>query len=144
MKAVASDRRRELSAIHAAATQLGMDTSDPSPGTEYRSLIARLAGGKTSAADLDARQRQAVIRELQCLLGRHGQRPADGWHAEHMRRLWQQLGQAGALQDPTERGLLAFVKAQVGRDALRFLTTREGNRIVEALKAWLARHQQSA
>lgn len=144
MKPAASDRRRELSAIHAAAAQLGMDTSDPSPGSEYRALLARLADGKTSAADLDARQRQAVIRELQHLLGRRGQRPADGWHAEHIRRLWAQLGQAGALDDPSERGLMKFVKNQVGRDALRFLSTREGNRIVEALKAWLARHQRKA
>lgn len=134
----AADRRREISAIHAAATQLGLDTADRNPGSEYRQLLLTI-GGRHSSSDMDAAGRQAVIRELQTRLAREAKRPKDGWHAEHMRKLWRQLGEAGKLHDATEAGLLKFVKSQTGRDHFRFLTSREGNRVVEALKAWVAR-----
>lgn len=139
----ATDRAREISAIHAAAAQLGLDTADRSAGSEYRQLLLRL-GGHASSSSMDSAQRQAVIRELQARLAREGQRPRDGWHAEHMRRLWRQLGEAGALTDPTEAGLLKFVKANTKVDALRFLNTHQGNRVIEALKAWLARTEARA
>lgn len=138
MKGTAADRRRELSAIHAAATKLGMDTADKDPSTEYRQLLHGLTG-KTSASELDTGGRRAVIRRLQHLIGNQG-KPKDGWHAEKMRQLWRQLGEhPGVLKDPTERGLVAFVKALTGKDALRFLPTRDGNKVVEALKAMLKR-----
>jgi hypothetical protein len=134
-----TDRTRDLASIHAAAAQLGMDTADKNPATEYRQLLARVGNGKTSAAAMTAQERQATVREFQRLLNRGGRRPKDGWHAELMRDLWRQLGEAGALQNSGEPGLLAFVKRMTKRDHLRFVNASEGNQVVEALKAWLTR-----
>lgn len=130
------DRRRQLAAIHAAAAKLGMDTSDRSPSSEYRSMLAA-QGGVVSAADLDEAGRRRVLRHL--LRSTGTKPPRDGWQAEKMRRLWSELGQAGKLADPSERGLNAFVKSQTGMASPRFLPSRDANRVIEALKAWLAR-----
>lgn len=143
--AVDADRRRQLSAIHAAATQLGMDTADRSPASAYRALLLQLTG-KASAADLDARERDAVVQHLRRLQNKLPQqpKPKDGWQANKLRQLWAQLGAAGVLEDGTEAGLLRFVKAQTGRDALRWLSVAESQRVIEALKGWLARVQKKA
>ena len=56
-------RNRELAAIHIGAQQLGMDTSDKNPASEYRSMLWT-HGRVYSAADLDQGGRTAVIEHL--------------------------------------------------------------------------------
>lgn len=135
-----ADRRRELAAIHATAAQLGLDTSDRDPGCAYR-LLLQAQAGVSSAADADAAGRRRVLAYLRRQAGQAAPRevPRDGWQAEKMRTLWARLGAAGALTDPSEQGLLAFTQALTGVAALRWLDTRQGNRVIEALKAWCAR-----
>lgn len=132
-------RRRELAAIHAAATKLGMDTADKSPSSDYRTMLHAQAG-VTSAAQLDARGRKRVLRYLLTLQG-----PAAAPHADEppqarkIRALWHALGKAGALKDPSPAGLAAFVRGRFAVDALRWLTALQAAQLIEALKDWLAR-----
>ncbi|MDT8428513.1 MAG: regulatory protein GemA [Pseudomonadales bacterium] len=67
MKQTKSDpRRAELARIHMGATALGMDTSDPDPGSAYRSMLFTLAR-VSSARDLDAGGRRAVLEHLRAM-----------------------------------------------------------------------------
>lgn len=131
-----AQRAREISAIHAAAHALGMDTADKSPGTEYRSMLAQI-GGASSAASLTQDGRARVIAHLRGLQGLHSFRTMT--QAQYIELLWSQLAQLDALTDPTPAGLDKFILSRVGVSALRFVDTARGNRLCEALKAMLAR-----
>lgn len=135
------DRKRHMAAIHAAAAKLGMDTADKNPASDYRAMLAAV-GGKTSTTEMDADALQRVVKHLMKTLNPGDQvKPKDGWHAGKMRKLWAELAGLGALTDPSDRGLDKFVQSQTGMSSPRFLSSRDGNRIVEALKAWLARER---
>lgn len=136
-----ADRKRHMATIHAAAAKLGMDTADKHPGSEYRSMLAAVGGGKSSTTDMDEAGLKRVVKHLMLTLNPGKQvKPKDGWHAAKMRQLWADLAAIpGTLTDPTERGLDKFVHSQTGLASVRFLTSSQGNRIVEALKAWLKR-----
>lgn len=71
-------------------------------------------------------------------------KPRDGWQADKIRRLWADLAAAGALQDGGDRALDAFVARMTGVSALRFMAAKDGTRVVEALKSWLARARARA
>lgn len=141
-------RKRDLAAIHAAAADLGLDTADRNPASDYRAMLVARCGmpsgalldadGVPSAARLSLEGRKKVLAYLRHVTG-PAVRPKDGWHAEKMRKLWVRLGELHALHDPSEGGLNKFIASQTGVSAPRFLQAAEGNRIVEALKAWVAR-----
>lgn len=140
-----SDRRRHIAAIHAAAAKLGMDTADKNPASDYRTMLLAV-GGKASTTEMDDTALARVVKHLMRTLnpGAGKPKPKDGWHAEKIRKLWAELAQLGALKDPTEQGLARFVESQVRVSALRFLNSHQGNRIVETLKAWVARERAKA
>lgn len=128
-------RRRELAAIHAMAAQLGMDTADRSPGSEYRMLLQQL-GGKPSAADLAPEARRKVIRHLSALVAK----PARSMSPrQFIELLWKQLGDAGKLDEPGPGGLSKFLHGQHGVHLPSALTGAQAARTIEALKAWKAR-----
>lgn len=56
-------RNRELAAIHIAAQQLGMDTSDAHPESAYRSMLWSVARVRSAGA-LDFAGRQRVLDHL--------------------------------------------------------------------------------
>jgi phage gp16-like protein len=114
-----------------------MDTADRDPTTPYRTLL-KAQGGHSSAADLTADGHRRVLAELARLAGKPA-KPKHGWQADKIARLWRQLGELGALKQPDEAGLNAFVLAKTGVAAPRFLRTQQANRMIETLKAWLAR-----
>lgn len=135
-----ADRKRLIASIHASAIKLGMDTADKSPHSDYRAMLQATAG-EASTTQMDIGGLRAVQRHLLKTLGAGKLKPKDGWHAEKMRALWAELGAMHALTEPSEEGLRRFVQAQTGMAALRFLSGRDGNRVVEALKAWVAREK---
>lgn len=139
-KSAASDRKRLIASIHASASKLGMDTADKSPHSEYRAMLLAVGGeASTTRMDFDALRR--VQKHLLQTLGTGKLKPKDGWHADKMRTLWAELGRMQALKDPSDEGLRRFVESQTGMAALRFLSGRDGNRVVEALKSWVAREK---
>lgn len=132
-----AQRKRDLAAIHLLAQQVGLDTSDKDASSDYRQML-QAQGGVTSAALLDERGRARVLAHLRKAAGQ-ASKPRDGWHADLIRKLWGQLAELGALKDPTEQGLNAFVMSQTGVSSPRFLPTTSSNRIVETLKSWISR-----
>lgn len=132
----AAMRRRELAAIHTMAAQLGMDTADRSPGSEYRMLLQQV-GGKVSAADMAPDARQRVIRHLAALVN---PRPGGSMSPrQFIELLWRQLGDAGKLDEPGPGGLSKFLHRQHGVHLPSALTGAQAAKTIEALKAWKAR-----
>lgn len=137
------ERRRCTISIHASAHKLGMDTADKSPHSDYRAMLQSI-GGTASTKTMDLGGLRRVQKHLLQTLNAKSQKPKDGWHAEKMRQLWAELANLGALRDPSEEGLRLFVQKQTGLAALRFLSSGEGNRVVEALKSWVKRVSKKA
>ena len=132
-------RLRDLAAIHAAAAKAGMDTSDRNPGSEYRTMLLA-QGGASSAADLTADGRRRVLAYLQRLTNPNGPPKRVGSMEDNIERRWRQLGKCGAIADASPESLARFVKRMAGVDNLRWVTTMQGAKIIEALKAMQARH----
>lgn len=143
---VETRRKRDLQRIHAAARNLGLDDDT------YRALLERVTG-KRSAADLTARQRQAVLDDF----ARLGWRPKDhrrptsprppasggrqapvsdlpltgpGWGKDRL------LGKIGALLADAGRGWAyadGCARKMFGLESLRFCDPDQLRRIVAAL-----------
>jgi phage gp16-like protein len=128
-----------LAAIHVAKKNLGLDEST------YRDFLFATTGHR-SAADLSDGQLQQVIE----LLRKRGfkrtpaeekrsRRMADNRQLAMIRGLWRKLRYAGALADPSERHLSAFVKKMTGIERPEWLAPEEAIAVIEGLKSWLAR-----
>lgn len=136
----ATDRRRKLAAIHAAATKLGMDTSDKSPGSVYRTMLHAQAG-VTSAADLTEAGRRRVLAYLLQRLNPGANPPARGLtQRQLLERMWAELGKMGAINDASTEALAAFIKRQHGVDNIGWLGAPQLSKTIEAIKAMAARH----
>ncbi|WP_291295340.1 regulatory protein GemA [Elioraea sp.] len=59
--------------------------------------------------------------------------------SKKIRALWLALADAGAIENPSEQSLDAFVKRQTGIDSLRWADGPAKVRVVEALKGWARR-----
>lgn len=98
-----STRIRELAAIHIAADQLGMDTEDKNPDSEYRSMLWTIARVR-SASDLDWTGRKRVLEHLKS-------RGASGKPNE-----WAFIDSAAADRQPLLRKVCAVCRAiKVGK-----------------------------
>lgn len=54
-------------------------------------------------------------------------------------QLWQALHEAGAVRNPHEKALNAFVKRQTKVESYRWLNRYQASEIIEALKKWQGR-----
>ncbi len=136
-----------IKAIHVLKGKLSLSDGD------YRALLIQLTGHSSSKAMTQA-QRRTVREHLQRLAAHMGieqpatrQRPlpdaqfAQAKAAASPRErkvwaLWHQLHRDGLVDNPSAAALNAWVKRQVGVDALRFCTGPQLDTLIEALKAW--------
>lgn len=136
-----------IRAIHVLKGKLSLSDDD------YRALLIELTGHSSSKA-MTQPQRRTVREHLQRLAARMGieqpatrQRPlADAAFAKakaaasprerKVWALWHQLHRDGLVDNPSAAALNAWVKRQVGVDALRFCTGPQLDTLIEALKAW--------
>lgn len=134
-----------LAKIHIGKKQLGLADED------YRDLLER-ATGKRSSADMNERERGAVIEQMK-LLGFKPEAPTGRREAKtrapksyvgKIYALWGELERLGALADPSPRGLSAFVHRQTGLDRAEWLGPEQANKVTEGLKAWAARARANA
>lgn len=133
--AVPPRRRAELAAIHLGRKQLELGEE------EYRGLIQQETG-KTSAGDLTAAERGAVLDRMRQLGFARAAASAAAPPKPQVGKalaLWRELGNVGALRKEGAGGLAAFVERQVGKTRLEWCTPRELNVVIEGLKGWLAR-----
>jgi phage gp16-like protein len=130
----------QIGAIHTIAKRIGLDQES------RRDVIASAAGGKRSARDLTVTEAGRVIERLKELQGgaaapaAKGARVLDGDYAPKLRALWISGWNLGVVQDRSDAALLAFLERQTGLSHTRFLRdAADGRKVIEALKAWLAR-----
>ncbi len=132
-------RNGELACIHVAKKQLGL--SD----VIYRDIVWRVSSRfrsdpVESAGLMTERERRALIDELRGFgfkkpLDRPQRNPGIG-QEQKIRAIWQALNEAGALRNPTEKGLRAFIKRQTGGVEMpSWLTAEQANKVIEGLKA---------
>ena len=140
-----SARSKDLRTIHTGKRHLAMSDDG------YRAMLRRVTG-KESSADLDGRERHAVIEELR-RLGfkklppgrarqgkRAGARPmAMTEQASKIRALWISLYHLGEVADPSEEALAAFVARSVKVEALQWLDHRTADHVMRQLRAWCER-----
>lgn len=148
-----SGRSVELAKIHMAAKdrQLLDDFDD----SAYRDMLWAVARVR-SAKDLDAMGRARVLAHLRAMgwvdpspprRARINEARVGKPQVERIRALWSALDLAGALREPGESGLRAYVRKQsapyhpdrVGYDAPELLPPRVAQRVIEHLKKWCGR-----
>jgi len=138
-RAADGNRRALLAKVHMAKKDLAL-TED-----NYRDRLFQVTGHR-SAAECDERQLVAMIESMKAVgwkdkpARRAGGRPlADGPQARKARAQWLSLWNLGVIEEPGERALAAFVRRQTGREDLRFCDAQQLNKVVDGLKAMLAR-----
>lgn len=125
-------RLRVLRAIrHKAGEQLD--------DAAYRAILQRCAGVASSTQIKSLAKADAVLDEFRRLGIGSPARPKLAPMQKKMWSLWQQLADAGMVNNRHMSGLLGFVRRQTGVDALEWLTWPQEHQIVEALKSWLLR-----
>ena len=136
-------RNADLAKIHIARKDLGLTEGD------YRALLARVAG-VASAAQLGPDGCKAVLAELKQLGFRVKPKidaPGDRAHVGKVMKLWREAAESGAIREGSDAALRAFVRRQTkgpdspeGVAAAQFLTPKQATRVIEGLKAIMARH----
>jgi len=142
----AASRKAMVAKVHIARKELALDE-----GT-YRAVLRRVTGSESTAACTDA-QLEAAIAEFRRL----GWKPKAGAkrgrsakpYVRMIYGIWGDL--KPYLADGSEDALRAFVQRQTksrltpqGISAPEFLDGPQANRVIEGLKAWLAREKHRA
>lgn len=125
--------------LHVAQRSLGMDED------AYRQALA-VATGKRSAAAMSLDELQKALDHFKRCgfvvepARKAGSRPRDvSGQGKLIRHLWLKLHACGAVRDPSEAALAAWVKRETGVDALQWLDVKEASRCAEKLKKWMER-----
>lgn len=140
-------RAGKIRMIQVAKRELDLDDD------AYRKAIGRAVKGKTSSKDCTTLQLDRVIDELKRLgfrprksptaPPRPERRPLDtSAEASKARAVWLLLVEIGAVRDPSEAALNAYVRRQAGVDDLAWV--RDMAPVIEGLKAWAVRKLPSA
>lgn len=136
-------RKRELAQIHVAKSQLGMDD------VTYRAMLWTVARVRSSA-DLDWAGRKKVIDHLKAkgFKIRSPSKPAKAAtsrpmtqdpEAKKIRALWLFLHDLGAVKNPSEEALSAYVKRIAKVDALQWINGYQAETLIESMKKWAMR-----
>ncbi|SCW55895.1 Protein of unknown function [Sphingobium faniae] len=121
--------QRLIIAVRAACKRQGIDD-------DMRKDIQVKLVGKASMSDMS-------IGDLGRMLDHFNK----GWkgpmghraHIGKIKALWWSLYWLGAIDEPGDRAISAFVERQTGVSALKFLDHRKAASVIEALKGWLSR-----
>jgi phage gp16-like protein len=138
-------RTNDLAAIHIAKKELRLDDDT------YRDLVRRFTGGRAdSAARMSAAERRSLLAQFGKLGFVNQAKPQRAWkparkpQARLVWALWKELGDLGALDNPAREACRAFCAKTAGIEAATdpdFLDAAQLNKVIEGLKAWLAREQ---
>ena len=140
-------RTAKIRMVQVARRQLELDEE------AYRAAIGRAVKGKSSAKDCSTLQLDRVIDELK-RLGFKPRKPAAAKpkperrpldtsdEGSKARAVWLLLAEIGAVRDPSEAALNAYVRRQAGVDDLSWV--QDMLPVIEGLKAWAARKLPAA
>jgi phage gp16-like protein len=126
-----------LAMVHVARKQLDLDED------AYRAMLERVSGQR-SAKDLTPGELDAVIAEMKRIGFEPSSKPRrgrlEGPYAGKLQALWIAGWNLGVVRDRSDAALTAFILRQTGIPTSRWLRYPEdARRVIEALKAWLAR-----
>lgn len=128
-RAPADGRTRKMRAVLAACRRHGLDD-------DARREVQLEVTGQSSMAEMSENQLGQLLDHLnRDWQGSNPSRP----HVAKIKALWWSLYWLGAIDEPGDQALSAFVKRQTGIAALRFLDHRKAHSVIEALKSWLER-----
>lgn len=134
-------RARLIRLIHVAKRDLAMDDD------AYRLLLTRCAG-KDSAAAMSIMELKKVWHHMKHAGFRVRKSPIHRLLAQEptdtkIRALWLSLHKLGAVKNPSEEALAAYVKRITGIDALQWIDMDQAVQVIETLKQWAARFQRT-
>lgn len=134
--------RREIQLIHIAKQQLGMDDET------YRAMLFAITR-KRSAAELDFAERKNVLDYLKSsgfkvrATGKAKAQPSRALardpESKKIRALWILLHELGAVKNPAEAALAAYVKRLTKVDDLHWIDGAQAETVIESLKKWAMR-----
>lgn len=138
----ANARQRLIKLIHVARRELGMD--EPT----YRTLL-QFAGKADSTSKMAVPALLAVLERLQkagfVIRPKAGdRRQVINPDASKVRALWLFLHALGAVRDPSEMALAAYVKRIAKVDDLRWARGAATTALIETLKKWAMRYLPAA
>jgi phage gp16-like protein len=139
-------RQRLYTLLQVGKNELGWDDEF------YRGIWLPMQGatkdkeGRYSASTLDIGQLYKAIEEMKRLgfkvkakADTSNRALADDAQSKKIRALWLELHDLGAVRNPSEASLAAYVKRQTGVEALQWLSNRQATQVIEALKQWRTR-----
>lgn len=130
-----AERARLIRLVHVAKRDLAMDDGD------YRALLARI-GKAESSADLGIPALRKVLEHMKRAgfqvrpKAPGGRAKAADGQSRKIRALWLDLHGRGAVRDPSEAALGAFVRRMTGVEALQWLDSAKSSKVIEELKKW--------
>ena len=137
-----ASRDRLIRLIHVAKRDLALDDET------YRAALVAVAG-KTSSAAMSAPELHKVLDHLKSKgfkVRQSGQsRPLARYpEARKIRAVWLLLHALGAVRNPSEAALAAYVKRITGIDALQWIDGYQAERLIETMKKWAMRFLPNA
>lgn len=143
-----SNRQRLIRLIHVAKRDLSLDDDT------YRSILQRF-GGKESSSDLTVPELEQVLEHLKrsgfkvrskgkpakpkAVKAKPSRPLAQDAESKKIRALWLFLHELGAVKNPSEEALAAYVKRIAGVDALQWISGEQAERLIETMKMWAMR-----
>jgi len=128
--------------VHVARRELQLDEDT------YRAMLVA-KGGAVSAANMDVTALQAVldhmkrsgfkVRSSSKPGGKPDRRQDSSASGRKVRALWLFLHRLGAVQDPSERALAAYVKRIAKVDDMHWASSARMHDVIETLKKWAMR-----
>jgi len=139
-----TDRARLIRLIHVGKGQLKLEDE------VYRKLLHSVTG-KTSTTEMRVDQLEDVLARLKRLGFKvrvpkakgDQRRLAHSSQDRKIRALWLALHEAGAVRDPSEAALNAWVKRETGVEALQWVDGEQASKLIEQLKRWLKRVERN-
>jgi len=118
-------------------TSTGHDSSSHLSDTELNKVLAHMKrrGFKVRHVTDKSKPKPKFVRKPSRALAHS---PQD----KKIRALWLTLHQMGAVRDPSEAALAAYVKRIAHVDALQWLDIEQASQIIETLKQWQDRIQR--
>lgn len=147
-----AERLRLIRLVHVAKRDLGMADAD------YRQAVSTASGGRAeSSADLSIVELEKLISHLKrCgfkVRSKGKSKPAKPKpsrplagdpESRKIRALWLMLHELGAVQNPSEEALAAYVKRVTRVDALQWINGLQAETLIESLKKWALRFLPAA
>lgn len=135
-------RNKLITLVHVAKRDMALDEE------AYRAILVAQGGGDSlSAMTIESINKVLTYMKAQGFRLRKtktDRKQAVGPDAKKIRALWLFLHELGAVKDPSEAALLAYVRRMGKVDAIEWLPGHKIEIVIESLKKWAMRYLPQA